>query len=197
MPDRPLSKRWYRLASALLLLGIVAAVAWWPYSTSRVYDAVEEFRRTAPFGGEVELEAGTHTFWVEGACLSCQGNSPAEYRAAAAVEVTAPDGEAVQLRPSEDRVFNTSRREGRALWHFDAPVAGPYAISLAFDTDGEEWDNALPDNIAISEGAGLPVGIVRPMALLAGGGAAAAGAVALFVSWQRRRYWASLPDAPS
>ena len=196
MPDRPLSKRWYRLASALLALGVLAAVAWWPYSTNRVYDAVEDFTRAAPFGGNVELEeAGTHTFWIEGTCLSCHDNEPEEYRAAATVRVESPDGEALRLRPGDGRVFNTSGREGRALWLFDAPSPGTYKVSLAFDTDGETWDNTSPDNIAISKGEGLPVGIVRPMALFAGGGVLAACAVAGFVAWRRKRYFDSLPDA--
>ena len=197
MPDRPLSKRWYRLASALLALGVLAAVAWWPYSTSRVYDAVEGFSRTAPFGGTVELrESGTHTFWIEGTCLSCHDNEPDEYRAAATVRVEDPQGRPVRLRPGDDRVFNTARREGRALWLFDAPSPGKYEISLAFDTDGERWDNTTPENIAISRGRGLPVGIVRPMALFAGGGVVGALAVVAFVGWRRRRYFDSLPDAP-
>ena len=196
MRDRPPSKRWYRLAWALLAFGVAAAAAWWPYSTSRVYDAVEDFTRAAPFGGRVELRAaGTHTFWIEGTCLSCHDNEPSEYRAAATVRVEDPDGRALRLRPADDRVFNTARREGRALWLFDAPAPGPYAISLDFDTDGETWDNTSPANIAISRGSGLPVGIVRPMALFAGGGAVAAGAVAGFVAWRRRRYFASLPGA--
>ena len=195
MADRPMSKRWYRLSSALLLLGLAAAVAWWPYATNRVYDAVEDFERMAPFGGQVQLTPGTHTFWIEGACLSCHDNEPAEYRAAADVEVRDPDGRPLELRPSDDRVFNTSRREGRSLWRFDAPAAGTYTVALDFDTGSDEWDNTSPDNIAISEGSGLPVGIVRPMALLAGGGALAGGAVALFVAWRRRRYWKALPDA--
>jgi hypothetical protein len=196
MRDRPLSKRWYRLSSALLVLGVVAAVAWWPYSTTRVYDAVESFQRAPHFGGPVVLKkAGTHTFWIEGDCLSCHDNEPEEYRAAATVRVLSPGGRPVRLRPSSGRVFNTSRREGRSLWVFDAPEAGTYRISLDFDTDGEEWDNTPPDNIAVSEGDDLPVGIVRPMALLAGGGVVAAAAVALFVRWRRRRYWDALPDS--
>ena len=196
MPDRPLSKRWYRLASALLVLGVLAAVAWWPYSTSRVYDAVEGFARTAPYGGEVELAAaGTHTFWIEGTCLSCHDNEPDEYRAAATVRVEGPDGRPVRLRPGDDRVFNTARREGRALWLFDAPRPGTYTIALSFDTAGDTWDNTAPENIAISKGRGLPVGIVRPMAYFAGGGVVAALAVVAYVSWRRRRYFDSLPDA--
>lgn len=196
MPDRPLSKRWYRLATAVLFLGIAAAVAWWPYSTSRVYDAVETFTRTAPFGGSVQLtESGTHTFWIEGTCLSCHDNEPDEYRAAATVRVRAPDGRRLRLRPGDDRVFNTARREGRALWLFDAPAPGTYEISLDFDTDDEAWDNRSPENIAISRGTGLPVGIVRPMAMFAGGGILGAAAIAGVVSWRRRRYFDSLPDA--
>ena len=189
-----MSKRWYRLAAALLGLGLAAALAWWPYSTSRVFDAVEGFRRLPPFGGSVELErAGIHTFWIEGTCLSCHDNEPAEYRAAATVRIEGPDGRRIRLRPGDDRVFNTARREGRALWRFEAPAPGTYAVSLDFDTSGEEWDNTSPANIAISEGSGLPVGIVRPMAWFAVGGAAAATVVALFVAWQRRRYFDGLP----
>ena len=194
MADRPLSTRWYRLATTLLVLGVLAAGAWWPYATNRVYDAVERFSRTAPFGGEVLLTSpGTHTFWIEGTCLSCHDNEPEEYRAAAMVRVDAPDGRPVALRPGDDRVFNTSRREGRALWLFDAPSTGTYTIALDFDTADEAWDNTTPENIAISRGRGLPVRIVRPMAWLAGGGALAAAAVALFVAWRRRRYFESLP----
>ena len=196
MADRPLSKRWYRLSTMLLLLGFASAVAWWPYSTNRVFDAVESFSRTAPFGGEVELtEAGTHTFWIEGTCLSCHDNEPSEYRAAATVRVEDPSGRPLRLRPGDDRVFNTARREGRALWLFDAPAPGAYSVSLDFDTDGETWDNTPPENIAISKGRGLPVGIVRPMALFAGAGALAAGGSALFIHWRRRTYWDALPDA--
>jgi hypothetical protein len=190
MRDRPPSKRWYRLCSAFVLLGMAAAVAWWPYSTSRVYDAVEAFTRTAPFGGKVALpEAGTHTFWIEGTCLSCHDNSPQEYRAAATVSVTDPAGRALRLRPAPNRVFNTARREGRSLWLFDAPTAGVYAIALDFDTDGKDWDNTPPDDIAIGRGAGLPVGIVRPMAMFAGGGIAAAAVVGGITWWRRRRYF--------
>ena len=196
MRDRPPSKRWYRFATALLVLGVVASVAWWPYSTSRVYDAVEGFTRTAPFGGEVRLtSAGTHTFWIEGACLSCHDNEPDEYRAAATVRVEAPDGAELPLRPGDDRVFNTARREGRALWLFDAPRAGLYRISLDFDTADEAWDNTAPANIAISRGSGLPVRIVRPMAVFAGGGTLAALAIVAFVAWRRRRYFATRAGA--
>lgn len=190
MRDRPPSKRWYRLCSVFVLLGLAAAIAWWPYSTSRVYDAVEGFTRAPAYGGTVRLgAAGTHTFWIEGTCLSCHDNEPEQYRDAATVRVEAPGGRVLRLRPAPSRVFNTARREGRALWLFDAPTAGSYKISLAFDTDGEEWDNTPPDNIAIGRGKGLPVGIVRPMALFAAGGTAAALALAGITWWRRRRYF--------
>ncbi|HUP87572.1 MAG TPA: hypothetical protein VM143_18105 [Acidimicrobiales bacterium] len=193
MRDHPPSKRWYRVCSVLALLGFGAAIAWWPYSTSRVYDAVEAFERAAPYGGQVRLDGpGKHTFWIEGACLSCHDNEPEQYRDAATVRIEAPDGRPLRLRAAPSRVFNTARREGRALWVFDAPSTGDYRISLAFDTDGEEWDNTLPDDIAIGRGEGLPVGIVRPMAMLVGSGVTAALALAAITAWRRRRYFDSV-----
>ena len=190
MDKTPPSKQWYRLSWVLVLVGFVAAGAWWAYGTSRVYDAVEEFVRAAPFGGQVVLtERGTHTFWIEGDCLSCHDNEPEEYREAATVSVTGPDGEAVRLRPAPSRVFNTARREGRSLWLFDVDDPGPHRIALDFDTSGD-WDNRVPGNIAVSQGVGLPITIVRPMFLFAGGGIGLGAAVAVVVGVRRRRHYA-------
>jgi hypothetical protein len=190
MDKTPPSKHWYRVSWVLVLVGFVAAAAWWSYSTTRVYDAVEEFVRTAPFGGPVVLaERGTHTFWIEGECLSCHDNEPAEYREAATVSVTGPDGERLRLRPAPARVFNTARREGRSLWLFDVRAPGPHRIALDFDTSGD-WDNRLPGNIAVSRGSGLPISIVRPMFLFAGGGIGLGAAIAGFVGVRRRRHFA-------
>ena len=185
----PPSKRWYRLAGVLFVLGFLAAGAWWPYATTRIFDAVEAFERTGPFGGPVELtETGTHTFWVEGTCLSCHGNLPSEYRAAATVAVVDPGGRELELRPAPARVFNTARREGRSLWLFEVTTPGVHRLSLAFDTSGD-WDNRPPGNVAISQGTGLPVGIVRPMVLFVLAGVGSAAAVALTTFLRRRRYY--------
>ncbi len=194
---RPPSKRWYRLAGALVVVGIVTAIAWWPYATTRVYDAVEGFERTSPFGGTVALLApGTHTFWVEGACLSCHDNGPQEYRDVATVDIRDPSGAAVEVRPSAARVFNTARREGRSLWLFDAPAAGAYRIAFDLDTSADSWDNTSPGNIAVSRGDGLPVGIVRPMASFALAGLVAGATVAAVAWWRRRQFYAR-PDQAS
>jgi hypothetical protein len=193
MDKTPPSTRWYRLSWVLVVAGFLAAAAWWAYSTSRVYDAVEEFVRTAPFGGPVVLaEPGTHTIWIEGDCLSCHDNEPEEYREAATVSVTDAAGGPVRLRAAPARVFNTARREGRSLWLFDADEPGAYRIALDFDTSGD-WDNRPPANIAIGRGTGLPVGIVRPMTLFAGGGVGLGAAIAVVVGVRRRRFYARLP----
>jgi hypothetical protein len=185
----PPSPRWYRVAVAFVVAGLVAAVAWWPYATTRIFDAVEAFERTGPYGGPVELaEPGTYTFWVEGTCLSCHDNLPSEYRNAATVAVVSPEGQEIELRDAAPRLYNTARREGRALWLFDITTPGTYRISLAFDTSGD-WDNTPPGNVAISHGNGLPVGIVRPMALFAGGGILAGLALAVVTFLRRRRYF--------
>lgn len=188
-PARPPGKRWYRVAGLVVVAGLVAAVAWWPYATTRIFDEVERFDRTGPYGGTVALDrTGTYTFWIEGSCLSCQGNLPSEYRAAATVAVVGPDGRDVALRPAPARLYNTARREGRALWLFDVTSPGPHRLSLAFDTEGE-WDNALPGNIALGRGVGLPVGVVRPMIGFAVGGALVGGILAGIVYLRRRRYY--------
>ena len=186
----PPSKRWYRVAVAVVVFGLVAAGAWWPYATTRIFDAVEDFERTGPFGGPIDLaETGTHTFWIEGTCLSCHQNLASEYREAATVSVVAPDGRDVVLRPAPARVFNTARREGRSLWLFDVETPGVHRLSLAFDTSGDDWDNTPPANVAISAGNGLPVGIVRPMVVFAGGGIAGGLAIAVVTALRRRRYY--------
>jgi hypothetical protein len=183
------SKRWYRLSWSLVVLGLLAAGAWFFYATSRVYDAVEEFDRLAPFGGEVSLDGGTHTFWVEGTCLSCHDNEPKEYRDAATVSITGPDGRPIEVRDAPSRVYNTSRREGRSLWLFDVEQPGKHRISLDIDTNKEGWDNVVPDNIAIGEGTGLPVGIVRPMASMAGLAIAVAAIIGAVTALRRKRYF--------
>jgi hypothetical protein len=186
----PPSKRWYRVAVVVAVLGLLAALAWWPYATTRIFDAVEGFERTGPFGGPIELdETGTHTFWIEGTCLSCHQNLPAEYRGAATVSVIAPDGSDVTLRPAPARVFNTARREGRSLWLFDVETPGVHRLSLAFDTSADDWDNTAPSNVAISPGNGLPVQIVRPMFVLGGGGVLTGIAIAVVTALRRRRYY--------
>ena len=185
----PPSTRWYRLAVALFVVGVLSALAWWPYATTRIFDAVETFERAGPFGGPVELtETGTHTFWVEGTCLSCHGNLPEEYRRFATVAVVDPGGHELELRPAPARVFNTARREGRSLWLFEVTTPGVHRLSLAFDTSGD-WDNRPPGNVAISHGTGLPVGIVRPMFLFVLAGVGSAVAVALTTFLRRRRYY--------
>ena len=190
MATRPPSKRWYRLATSLFVVGLLAAGAWWFYATSRVYDEVEGFHRLPPFGGKVAIdETGTHTLWVEGSCLSCRANDPSEYRAAATVEVTDPDGEPVTLRDAPERLYNTSRREGRSLWTFDVAEPGTYTVAFDLDTTKTEWDNVVPDNLAIGEGRGLAVGIVRPMVVFALAGTAAAVGITAVTAVRRRRYY--------
>ncbi len=189
MRTTPPSTGWYRLSWALIVTGLLAAGAWWPYSSSRVFDAVEAFTRAGPSGGQVQLAAaGTHTLWIEGACMSCHDNNPSEYRRAAEVAVVSEAGKPLSLRAAPPRIFNTARREGRAIWLFDAPTAGAYRIELDFDTSGD-WDNVVPSNIALSAGSGLPVGIVRPMVGFAGGGAVVAAAVAVVTAVRRRQFY--------
>lgn len=188
-PLPPPSKRWYRVAVGLAVVGLVAAAAWWPVATTRVFDAVEAFERTGPFGGAVELRtSGTHTFWVEGSCLTCHQNDPGTYRAAATVAVVDPRGRRLELRPAPARLYNTARREGRALWLFDVVAPGPHQVSLDFDTSGD-WESTRPANVAVGRGEGLPVGIVGPMASMSLAGAAAGAALTAVTAVRRRRHY--------
>jgi hypothetical protein len=173
------------------VLGLLAGAAWWFYATDRVFSAVESFQRLPPFGGDVVLQdTGPHTFWVEGACLSCHDNDPAEYRAVATVSIVGPDGTRLALHPARARVYNTAKREGRSLWRFDVARAGKHHVEFDLDTNAEGWNNVVPQNIAIGDGDGLPVGIVRPMAGFAGLGIGLGALIALVTLVRRRRYYA-------
>ena len=188
-PPRAPSTRWYKLSWTLVALGLLAALAWWFFATDRIYRAVEDFHRLPPFGGDVVLDGGTHTLWVEGACLSCHDNAPSEYRAAATVAVVGPDGQRLRLRTAPARVYNTARREGRSLWAFDVEQPGKHHVDFSLDTNSEGWDNAVPDDVAIGDGSGLPLGIVRPMVLIAGLGIGLAIVIAVVTMVRRRRYY--------
>lgn len=193
LDDRPPSERWYRLAGVIAVVGILAALAWWPYAATRVHNAVYAFERTSPFGGRVDLDAGRHTLWIEGDCLSCRGNEPPEYRAVATVELRRIDVEGsapVTLRPCPPTwLYNTGAREGRALYVFDLAESGTYGLRFSLDTSSSEWDNRPPANLAIGEGYGLPVHIVRPMATLAIGGITVALVLTGITMLRRRRFY--------
>jgi len=170
----------------------VAALAWWPYAATRVHDAVYGFARTSPFGGKVDLERGPHTFWIEGDCMSCRGNEPPEYRAVASVTVGPLDGSGgpLELRPAPDTwVYNTGAKEGRALYLLDVPKAGSYGVRFGLDTSSPSWDNRPPAAIAIGEGTGLPVGIVRPMVYSAVGSIVIALGICGVTFERRRRFY--------
>lgn len=154
--------------------------------------AVNALARTrTPFGGALRLERpGVHTVWIEGDCLSCVGNSAAEYRDAATVSVVGPRGTELPLTPAPDRLYNTGGTEGRALWTFVAPAAGEHRITLGFDTSGE-WDNRLPARIAVGPGEGLPARIAAPTAWLSAVGVASAVAWALVWRTRRERWFRS------
>ncbi|HEX2851206.1 MAG TPA: hypothetical protein VHN98_11655 [Acidimicrobiales bacterium] len=190
-PQAP-SKRWYRVAAAIAGLGLLAALAWWPWAVTRIFYATDAFVRTrGMFGGRVELShPGAHTLWIEGDCISCVGNEPREYRKVATVSITGPDGGALRVRPiGANWEYNTGGREGRALYVFDAPRPGAYVIRFDLDTSGRNWHSRLPSNLAVGRGVGLPVRIVRPMAALAGGGITAALLLTLLTYERRRRYF--------
>jgi hypothetical protein len=184
----PPSSTWYRLAAVLAVAGFVFALAWWPYAATRVHDAVHGFERVSRFGGQVELERGTYTFWLDGDCMSCAGNHPDEYRAVDTLGFvpSAP----VEVRSSPDNwLYNTGNREGRALYLVD--VAAPVTVVVRYDLDTSDptWDNRAPAALAFGRGEGLPVPIVRPIVGAAGGGAAGALAIAGVTFVRRRRFW--------
>ncbi|MGI8793553.1 MAG: hypothetical protein ACR2H3_10300 [Acidimicrobiales bacterium] len=181
------SSRWYRVGAAVVIVGLIASVGWWVHATTQVHKAVGDLRRLSPFGGVIELPAGEHTFWIEGECLTCRGNSAAEYRAAATASVTGPSGQSVALVvPGDERLFNTGGDEGKALWWFEVTEAGPHRVALGFDTR-DPWDNRLPAKVAIGRGHGLPARITRPMVQIAGLSIAFGSGFDLVIWWRRRR----------
>lgn len=182
------------MAGVIAIAGIVAALAWWPYAATRVHDAVYSFERTSPFGGRVQLDAGKHTLWIEGDCLSCRGNEPPEYRAVATVDlrrIDVQDSEPVTLRPapSSTWLYNTGAKEGRALYVFDLREGGTYGLRFSLDTSSPTWDNRPPAALAIGDGYGLPTHIVRPMVSVAVGGVVVSLALCGITMLRRRRFY--------
>lgn len=177
------STRWYRAGVIAAAVGVLAALAWWPYAAVRVHDAVYAFDRINAGGGSIELDRGTYTLWLEGSCMSCAGNEPREYREVATLEIDPP----VEVEAAgRGWVYNTGAREGRGVYVLEVPESGTYGVRFRLDTATIEWDNASPALLAFGPGEGLPVSVVRPMVGLAGGGLAL-GVAAILVTFVRRR----------
>lgn len=165
---------------------MLAALAWWPYAAVRVHDAVYAFDRINAGGGRVELDEGTYTLWLEGACMSCAGNDPHEYREVATLDIEPPvDVEAA----GRGWIYNTGAREGRGVYVLRVPESGTYGVRFRLDTAAIEWENASPALLAFGPGEGLPVSIVRPMVALAGGGLTVGVLMVVVTYFRRRRFY--------
>ncbi|CAA9249436.1 MAG: hypothetical protein AVDCRST_MAG50-2516 [uncultured Acidimicrobiales bacterium] len=196
MQRREPSKAWLKVSGAIAVLGLLLGGAWWMYALVQIHNTVKEFERTRFSSmGDVTLDApGRHTIWFEGSRLSEKGNEPSEYRQFSKLTLTGPDGQPVAFEPAkQERVYNTTAREGRAIWTFDAPSAGTYALRIEFDFSNG-WNNIPARNLAVGRGEGLPVRVVRPIALIMGTCFAAAALLAWSTMRRRertfRRRWA-------
>jgi len=183
------SRHWLKVSAVLALTGVVLGGAWWMYALVRIHDTVQDFERTRFSSiGEVALDApGRHTIWFEGSRLSSKGNEPAEYRQFSKLTLTDPSGQPVPYEPvAQDWTYNTTVREGRAIWTFDAPSAGKYAIRIEFDFMNG-WNNIPARNLAFGKGEGLPVRVVRPIVLILATTSGAAAALAWTTVRRRER----------
>lgn len=183
----------YRGPLVVLLLAAVTTAGWYWYGvTQATYQAKE--LQLVPFrggdaSGQLTLDAGTHTLWLEGAYVSLRKSSAMEYREVMSPAVTrcdAPDESDIPLQRTQSQVFNTGGREGRSLWTFRAPEAGTYCIAVEgrYDPDvSVMWPRAL----AVSEGVGLRFPIRPWVGVIAVTGVAAAGVLAFLTTRNRRR----------
>jgi hypothetical protein len=122
-PAERTARRGYVLAAVLAVVGVLGAGVWGGIVVLDQLDAPSAFVRTSP-GEAVDLLAGEHVLYVEGAAPDVLGT----------VSVTGPDGAAVDLRPVGDLRYDVpadlvdGRDDvlGTAVGTFDADAPGRY-----------------------------------------------------------------------
>lgn len=125
-PVERTARRGYVLAAVLAVVGVVGAGVWGGIVVLDRLDAPSTFVRAVP-GEEVELAAGEHVLYVEGAAPESLGP----------VSVKDPDGAPVDLRPVGDIRYDVpadlvgGRDDvlGTALGAFDADAPGAYTLA--------------------------------------------------------------------
>jgi hypothetical protein len=179
------STRWYKIAVLLVVLGLVAGVAWWARALLQVTDTVEGFRRIGRGATVAVDEPGPHTVWAERPCAGyCPLEAADTYRRhiRVAFEAAGGDGHAPRVvpHPSGGRYNVGQGRDGRAVWLVTFPAAGEYRVDVRSDAE------VISPELWLGEGEHLPARVLVPAVQLAAVGVAG-GLVLTLLTYRARR----------
>lgn len=186
--DRPNTlPRWpFRAAMVTLVATLIAAFAWMNVAFIRQTDAVQEFEQL-PMASGLPLEissTGTHTIWTAAASGGrIRPDRPELYHQYMELAFVAADGTRLVPEPKQDgqHYMLGAGQEGRAVWLVEFEEAGTYTFERRRQT------GVGSATLLISEGDGLPAGIVPGMlAIGAAGGVVIVGFVVYGVRIRRR-----------
>ncbi|MBF6171477.1 hypothetical protein [Nocardia blacklockiae] len=169
------SGRWYVLAAALAVAGIVGAMVIGVTSFVRLSDRVDGFQRVPiPGSSDVRIgDTGGYTMYFE-----YPNASAVAFRGSVNVRLLGPDGASIPLEDySSALTYNFGGHEGRAGFSFDAPRPGTYHVV----TQGDSGVTA-----AIGRGIGGSIGATVLLALGVGAAGVILGLVVLIVVAVRR-----------
>lgn len=166
---------WYVVAAAFGIGGIVLAIVLGVGFAEDYTDRIDDFERVQVPGTQtVVLEAGDYTIYQEFFGADDDLRIPPDVT----VNVTGPDGEAVELDDYDGSFSYTgSGREGVALSTFEAEERGEFTVS----TEGDSLST-----IAIGEGIGLQLFVGIAVSLAIGfGGVVVCAVIAIVVAVKR------------
>lgn len=152
--------RWpFRAASIVLVVTLVGAFAWMNVALIRQTDAVQDFTRLPPTTGlPVEIEStGIHTIWAASASGGMiRPDQPERFHEFMDVAFVAADGTRVVPEPKlgGQHYMLGAGQEGRAVWLVEFDEPGTYTM------ERQRRTGVNSATLLLSEGDGLPAGVV-------------------------------------
>lgn len=155
------SAAWYVVGTLLLVVSVVVPIVLIVLGVQAFQDEIERFDSVpADTGGELTLEAGDYTVYIEG-----PGVGTFSAFSANDVEIINPSGESEDLSPvSGDFTYNVDGEDGVAKLTFSADESGTYQIIPGDSTSVQ----ANVNDITIGPGFGEVIGSGLPYWIAAG-----------------------------
>lgn len=182
-PDMP-SKWWSRAAFASVVLGGIAAFAWFNWALDDQSRDVREFIQLPPRSGiPVEIaEPGVYTVWGAAACGGlCDVPPVDEMQELIVLTLESPSGQVVEPRPfpGSDSYRIDGANHGKAVWLVDVPEAGTYQVERRNLGVGSV-------SLLLGRGEGLSTDIVAGLVVIAVVTVVVAGLL-MAIRWYRER----------